>query len=193
MPAPSATDAAMDSSTGIVFSERLLPKLWVWVAVSGVIGGLAVAYSYVLGSAAGFWVFGIGLTLSFFGLVASSPKIVVCSAYFQAGPARLPSQWIGKVSALDQDTSDAARTIEADPSAHLMLRLLAAPRAVIVAVADPDDPHPYWLVSSRRPEKLAHALVQVRPPLRNAGLTDSHHLPDKQTHLSGNAPASPTH
>jgi hypothetical protein len=29
---------------------------------------------------------------------------------------------------------------------------------VRVDVADPDDPTPYWLVSSRHPDKLAEAL-----------------------------------
>ncbi|MPN07380.1 hypothetical protein SDC9_154650 [bioreactor metagenome] len=31
-------------------------------------------------------------------------------------------------------------------------------RVVEVTLADPADPHPYWLISSRHPEELADAI-----------------------------------
>ena len=33
---------------------------------------------------------------------------------------------------------------------------------VTIAVTDPDDPTPYWLVSTRAPESLAEAIIQAR-------------------------------
>lgn len=154
------------SQEQVLFQERLFPKWWVWLATTSVVGGVAVAYTYALGSAAGWTMFGCGILLTFAGLLVSTPKIVVTGCNVRAGRATLPAEWIGKVSALDQPTSDAARTTQADPSAHLLLRTLSAPRVVLMEVTDPEDPHPYWLISSRRPEQLAAALVRIRPAMR---------------------------
>jgi hypothetical protein len=150
----------------VLFQERLIPKWWVWLAITSVVGSVAVAYAYALGGTAGWAVFAAGMLVAAAGLLASAPKIIVTAASFRAGPATLPSEWIGKVSALDQTTSEAARTTQADPSAHLLLRTLAAPRVVIVEVTDPEDPHPYWLISTRRPAQLADALVKIRPSIQ---------------------------
>ncbi len=146
-----------------LFKERLFPKWWVWLAITTVVGGVAVAYAFALGSAAGWLLFAIGILMAFVGLLVSTPRITVTDSSIRAGRATLPCRWIGKVSALDQPTSDAARTTQADPSAHMLLRTLAAPRVVIMEVTDPEDPHPYWLISSRKPEQLADALVKIRP------------------------------
>lgn len=37
--------------------------------------------------------------------------------------------------------------------------------AVRVEVLDPEDPTPYWVVSTRRPMELAASLEAIRPPL----------------------------
>jgi hypothetical protein len=47
---------------------------------------------------------------------------------------------------------------DADARAFLLLRPYLK-RSVRIEVTDPEDPAPYWLVSTRRPEELAGALV----------------------------------
>ena len=62
--------------------------------------------------------------------------------------------------------------VDADARAYLLLRpYLRA--SVRVGIDDPADPTPYWLVSTRRPERLAAALVAAAPLGRAAGLTGS--------------------
>ncbi len=51
--------------------------------------------------------------------------------------------------------------------AFLMLRPYLS-RAVRVAITDPADPAPYWLISTRRPDDLAAALAVLT---RGAGPT----------------------
>ena len=51
--------------------------------------------------------------------------------------------------------------MDADPRAHIVQRTWI-PESVVVTVADPADPHPYWLVSSRRPVHLADAIRRAR-------------------------------
>src|ERR671918_546374 len=53
--------------------------------------------------------------------------------------------------------------VEADARAHLVLRPYVA-TSVEITLADPADPVPYWLVSSRRPEALASALTEAIGP-----------------------------
>ena len=49
----------------------------------------------------------------------------------------------------------------ADPRAFLFTRPFVGP-VVRVDLRDPADPHPYWLVSTRRPGELAAAVEEVR-------------------------------
>jgi hypothetical protein len=56
----------------------------------------------------------------------------------------------------------AARGPELDARAYLCLRGWIA-GGVRVPVLDPQDPAPYWLVSSRRPGELAEAVRRGRP------------------------------
>jgi hypothetical protein len=50
--------------------------------------------------------------------------------------------------------------VEADARAHLVLRPYIK-TAVEITLDDPDDPVPYWLVSTRRPQQLAAALREA--------------------------------
>jgi hypothetical protein len=47
---------------------------------------------------------------------------------------------------------------ELDPAAHLVHRAWIGP-VVRIEVTDPDDPTPYWIVSSRDPDALVAALA----------------------------------
>ena len=55
------------------------------------------------------------------------------------------------------DKAALLRGPRADPAAHLFLRPYVK-RAVYVGVADPSDGVPYWLISTRHPDRLAAAL-----------------------------------
>lgn len=86
-----------------------------------------------------------------------SPVITVTEGALQVGNARLEHRYIGEVSAYD---GDAARH-EKGPGAHGLAWLSLSPWVDAVAkitVEDPEDPTPYWLVSTRKPEELKRAL-----------------------------------
>jgi hypothetical protein len=65
---------------------------------------------------------------------------------------------IGDVSALSVAS---ARKMRGDSRAFVFARPYLT-HAVRVEVRDPDDPTPYWLVFTRRPESLAAALARAR-------------------------------
>ena len=78
----------------------------------------------------------------------------------QAGRARIEAGYLGAVESLDPEATRRAAGVEADARAYLLLRPYLK-RAVKVAITDPADPAPYWLVSTRHPDELAQALTDL--------------------------------
>ena len=64
---------------------------------------------------------------------------------------------------LDAAGTRARSGVEADARAHLVLRPWVS-TTVELTLADPADPVPYWLVSTRRPGALASALGRLPTP-----------------------------
>jgi hypothetical protein len=89
------------------------------------------------------------------------PKVSVDGTTFRAGRAHIPLDLVGPVTALDADGVRRQAGVEADARAYLLLRPYLK-RGVRVDIADPADPTPYWLISSRRPDALVSALEAGR-------------------------------
>ena len=80
---------------------------------------------------------------------------------FRAGRAHIPLELVGPATPLDADGLRRQAGVDADARAYLLLRPYLK-RGVRVDIADPADPTPYWLVSSRRPAALVSALEAGR-------------------------------
>jgi hypothetical protein len=92
--------------------------------------------------------------------------VVVDDLVLRAGRARLPLRHVARVATFDAQRTREARGPQADPRAYLCLRGWIR-TSVLVEVDDPDDPHPYWLVSTRRPRDLAPVLAAARDAARD--------------------------
>jgi Protein of unknown function (DUF3093) len=138
------------------FAERLRPSPGIWaVAV-----GLGMAFGLILGpvNAIAALIFGaMAVVMLITLLVITTPQLVVTDDTFRAGRARLPLSVVSGAEALDADDMRKARGVDADARAFLCIRGWL-PVGVRVRLHDPEDPTPYWLVSSRRPEALATAI-----------------------------------
>ncbi len=82
---------------------------------------------------------------------------------FRAGRAHIPVDQLGVPVALDAPASRRLAGVDADARAYLLLRPYVA-RSVQVPVQDPQDPAPYWLVSTRHPDRVVAALVAAGAP-----------------------------
>lgn len=91
-------------------------------------------------------------------LLLASPAITVTDDEFIAGGARMPRALIGTVKKYYEPESTLERGQRLDARAWLLIRGWVKP-VVKVENLDPKDPTPYWLVSSRHPEKLQAALT----------------------------------
>lgn len=87
-------------------------------------------------------------------------RILVVDGVLHAGRARIETGFLGPAEALDKERTRAVSGVEADARAYLLLRPYLS-RSVRIPVTDPRDPAPYWLLSTRHPERLVAALGEV--------------------------------
>ncbi|MGE2727930.1 DUF3093 domain-containing protein [Mycolicibacterium vaccae] len=74
-----------------------------------------------------------------------------------AGAAHLPVSVMARTAEVPKSAKSAALGRQLDPAAYVVHRAWVGPM-VLVVLDDPDDPTPYWLVSSRHPDRVLAAL-----------------------------------
>ncbi len=74
-----------------------------------------------------------------------------------AGPAHLPASVVSRSAVVPRSAKSAALGRQLDPAAFVLHRNWVGPM-VLVVLDDPDDPTPYWMVSSRHPDRVLAAL-----------------------------------
>jgi hypothetical protein len=94
-------------------------------------------------------------------LTYGAARVAVRDGVLVAGRARMPVALTGEATALDAEGTRRLAGRDADARAYLLIRPYLR-RAVRVDVADPADPTPYWLVSTRQPARLVAALAAAR-------------------------------
>lgn len=162
--APSASRTLPEGQDGRDprYRETLSAPWTLWLFGLVMTATLGVAYGYAISTPWGVLTFVVAQAVVSWVLLVTAPRVRVDEAVFRAGRARLPKQWLGRVRVCDAETVRRLRGVDADARAYLCLRSWV-PRAVVVEVDDPADPHPYWLVSSRHPERLRDALIGAQP------------------------------
>ncbi|MBB5790930.1 DUF3093 family protein [Jiangella mangrovi] len=144
------------------YRERLVvPVLW-WVLLAGLAGSAWLVYDYAYGPRVSLPVLAGVLVLGVAGLVAYGRLLIAVDAEsVTVGRARLPLTALGPAEALTGDAARNARGPGLDPRAYLAIRGYV-PGVVRIGVDDDADPTPYWLVSTRRPERLVAVLEAAR-------------------------------
>ena len=139
-----------------IFSERLWPSAGIWAAVIAFGAGLGLIPAPVdttIGVITGV----LGLVISVTFVAVTTPRLELTNGYLTAGRARMPVSVVAAVEVLDPDQMRRARGTGLDARAYLCLRGWL-PEGVKVILDDPEDPTPYWLLSSRRPVEFAAAV-----------------------------------
>lgn len=155
------------------YDERLgVPVRW-WVLAALFLASVLVAFLV----STPLWVALTGtvvLTLLVAGVFVGygSARVSVADGVLRAGRARIPVGYLGATEALDAESTRLLAGREADARAYLLIRPYLR-RGVRVDIADPADPAPYWLLSTRRPARLVAALDAARhaSPLPGVGIT----------------------
>jgi len=140
------------------YRESLHAPLW-WYAV-------ALGVAAVL--AAEFHIGGVGLTdwIPYCTLLPLSVLIVwtigrgsleISGGEIRARGAHIPLQYISGAVALDTETLRRVVGREGDPAAFVSLRPWIG-GGVQLWIDDPEDPTPYWVLSSRHPQRVVAAV-----------------------------------
>ena len=138
------------------YRERLWPAWWVFLATALVIPASLLVFLPISPTA------GVISAVVLYGaivvvLLATTPLIEVDDRMLRVGRARIERSFLGAASGHSGADAVAERGTRLDARAYLVLRGWISDVARIELI-DPSDPTPYWLVSTRRPEKLADAL-----------------------------------
>ena len=147
-----------DKGDAPAYAERLgVPLRW-WVQGTMLVATLWLALIVSVPVVVPWVVTGAARALLAAGLVSyGSARVRVEDGVLYAGRAHVDTSLLGAVTALDADQTRRVAGVEADARAFLVLRPYLK-RAVKVQLDDPADPTPYWLLSTRHPDRLAAAL-----------------------------------
>jgi hypothetical protein len=144
------------TATTLTFHERLLPGPGGWLGTVG-LGAIAAIALWPVNATAAIVVGALVCVGSAVALAVTSPVVEVSDGVLRAGNARIPVSLLGPAEALDVAAMRHELGPGLDGRAYVCLRAWAR-TGVRVALDDPADPTPYWLVSTRRPQLLVEAL-----------------------------------
>ena len=141
------------------FRERLWPGPGGWLVPVGL--GVLVGLVLFPVSLSLAWGVGAAAVVAAVALTAGlTPTVAVADGELRAGAAHVPLSLLGEATPLSGDALRAALGPDLDARAYVCLRGWVH-SAVRVELADPADPTPYWIVSTRDPAALVAALVHV--------------------------------
>ncbi len=139
------------------FRERLWPGPSGWLVAAG----LGALVGLVLFPVSVSLAWGVGIAAIVLALVVSAaltPRVEVAGGELRAGSAHIPLDLLGPATPLAGEALRAALGPDLDARAYVCLRGWVH-SAVRVPLLDPQDPTPYWIVSTRRPGALVAALA----------------------------------
>ena len=145
-----------------VFRERLYLTWWHWLLPLLAAGLLAaevnMGYPGIRAWLPYVVCFGLCLLLLW---RFSAAKVEVHDGELWVGEAHLPLEFVGEVQIVPPAAKRKVLGPAFDPAAFALTRSWIGPM-VWLEVKDENDPTPYWLISSRKPEKLVTALTEGR-------------------------------
>jgi hypothetical protein len=155
----SAPGGVPDASA-VAYREALRPPWW-WYLVGLGVASLLAGEFHVSGLRLTDWIpFGTLLPLSALIVWSLGRSVLeISGGELRIRGAHLPLDAVSGAVALDDRTLRRVVGREGDPAAFISIRPWIGP-GVQLWLDDPDDPTPYWVVSSRHPSQVV-ALVRA--------------------------------
>jgi len=144
----------------INFREVIRPPLWLMAFIYFLALSLGIAIWAAMNTMAAVIVMTL-LTLATIAIYFSASLVIeIDENELRVGKAHIDKKFCGAVIVLTPAQMSLQRTREADPAAYLAIRFWTA-HGVKIDIKDDRDQTPYWLVTSKRGEKLAQALKNI--------------------------------
>ena len=143
------------------YRERLSPSLWVFLSTALVIPASVIVFAPIT---EGGLLIGLAVGLVLYAgvlgvLIGTSPVIEVSGDTVRVGRASIPRSLVSGADQFAGAEATAERGRLLDARAWLCIRGWIDP-VVKMRIADPLDPTPYWLVSTRRPGDFIDAVTK---------------------------------
>ena len=151
------------TSQSVRYRERLTVPWWWWPPAFGVAALVALEVNRAARELPGWISFAVLCVIAAGVLIwfgRAEVRVTVGddgTPVLWAGPAHLPAEVVSRSAEIPQSAKSAALGRQLDPAAYILHRPWVGPMVLLV-LDDPDDPTPYWLVSSRHPERVLAAL-----------------------------------
>lgn len=140
----------------ILYKERVRPNLGTFIAVATLLPAVTLVsepFDFRVGVGIGAaLVLGIWAALFFMAPLIQVGKTSLC-----VGRAKIPRTLLGRIELISKDQIFSERGPKLDPAAYKVFQGTVK-TALKIAVKDPNDPTPYWIISTRKPEQLATVL-----------------------------------
>jgi hypothetical protein len=144
-----------------VYDERLRTPWW-WYPVAAGVAAILAAEFYLADRGIKVWVPYVILVPIAVAIVwwIGRQRVTVQDGEIRVREAHLPLSVVESVIALDQRTLRRLVGRDGDPAAFVAIRPWIGPGVQII-LDDPDDPTPYWVVSTRHPRRLMAAMERA--------------------------------
>lgn len=138
------------------YTELVLPKWSSFLPTLGIFPAIWLTF-LPINQTIGLWS-GLGATVLIVVLmIAKSARITVTGDTLQVSNAIIERKFISGVEVIEKEDAFVARGRQLDPRAWIHFQGSVSTLAR-VQVSDPADPTPYWLFSTRNPQKIKEVL-----------------------------------
>lgn len=149
-------DSMPETSIPLNYHEKLRSPWWLWVTVAAL--SFAIGLSLSPTNVALFIILAVvALIIGSVLLVVSAPAIVITDSTLNVGRATIEREFLGEVTGYRGEDARYERGRGLNGLAFMCFRGWVDP-VVKVEITDDRDETPYWLFSTRNPEKVIRAL-----------------------------------
>ncbi len=153
------------TAQSVRYRERLWVPLWWWLPGLGMAALIALEVDQGVSALPDWLPYAVLLPVAAVVLVTlGRTEVRVVSGGDGAetelwvGNAHLPASVVSRSAVVPKSAKSAALGRQLDPAAYVVHKSWIGPMVLLV-LDDPDDPTPYWLISSRHPDKVLAALI----------------------------------
>jgi len=144
------------------YRERLMVPLWWWLPGLGVAALIGLEVNQGVRALPTWVPYVVLLPVAAVALISlgrTEVKVVSDDGQTQlwVGGAHLPMSVVSRSAEVPRSAKSAALGRQLDPAAYVVHRGWVGPMVLLV-LDDPDDPTPYWLISTKHPDKVLAAL-----------------------------------
>lgn len=140
-----------------LYQERVVPGVGLFLATLALLPAIALV-SEPFDLSVGILLGSFAVAATWFSLIYWAPKIIVTETQFLVGSAQVPRSLLGEIAEIPKEEIFQERGPRLDPKAFTSFQS-SVKTAIKVGIRDKNDPTPYWLISTRNPERLKSVLA----------------------------------